>query len=410
MKHSNVIERSTQPAIPGIRAGVVRQVINIFMLGGILAITAKLVGQQPNVLPENPLKGRIVFEQKGCVNCHGGSNNVGPDLNDTEYYGSSLELASVMWNHLPKMMLQINELGLPFPRFTSSEFSDLLAYLYYLRYLGKPGDLSAGKTLFENKGCKKCHSVSGIGGSNGPELDSLGKYISPLYLAQALWNHGPEMDDEMARMGIKRPRFEKGEIVNLQAYIRAASRGTGKSRVYQSPGNPQRGTTIFKEKKCPECHAINGIGEDIGPDLGKMKWNYSVHDIAGNLWNHSSEMNKYMKEQNLQWPRLNSSEMADLIAFLYFLGFNDQPGNPKTGLTIFRNKGCVKCHEITGENQVARIQKSTDLRSGVTMAQIMWNHAPVMEKKATEKVFSWPNLTGEDMINIYAFLLTVYAK
>ncbi len=373
---------------------------------GIFLLTEMSYGQSTVKLPENPLKGRYVFEQKGCANCHDGSK-IGPDLINHEYYGTSLELASVMWNHLPKMLQKFRDIDQPFPKFTEMEFSDLLAYIYYLRYLGKPGDPNTGNILFEEKGCIKCHSVANKGGSFGPQLDSLEKYISPLYLAQALWNHGPQMDNKMSKIGLQRPRFEKGEIADLQAFIRSASHAAKKTRVYQSPGNPQKGKQVYQAKSCSECHAINGVGNDLGPDLGEKTWDYSVYDIAGILWNHSSEMSSTMAKNNITRPKFKGAEMADLIAYLYFLGFTDKPGDPIIGKRTFQDRGCINCHTIKPDGKVSRINRKTGLGSSVTMAQIMWNHAPVMEKKAAEKVLAWPNLSGEDMINIYAFLLKV---
>jgi hypothetical protein len=38
------------------------------------------------------------------------------------------------------------------------------------------------------------------------------------------------------------------------------------------------------------------------------------------------------------------------------------------------------------------------------MAQIMWNHAPVMEEKILEKVMTWPKFTGKEMRDLYAYL------
>jgi hypothetical protein len=38
------------------------------------------------------------------------------------------------------------------------------------------------------------------------------------------------------------------------------------------------------------------------------------------------------------------------------------------------------------------------------MAQIMWNHAPVMEEKILEKVLNWPEFSGKEMTDLYAYL------
>jgi cytochrome c551/c552 len=381
---------------------------NSLMLLICILLVSPVFGQEYQ-MPDNPLKGRFIFEQKGCITCHSynsESNTVGPDLGRKKFYGSFLELASIMWNHLPEMLRQMRELNLPFPEFSSTEMVDLTAYLYFLRYLGEPGNLYRGKILVEEKGCLTCHAVGKKGEDLAPAFDKLSKYVSPLYLAQSLWNHGPEMDESLQNMGLERPRFEKGEIVDLSAYIRAASRGTKRDKVYMYPGNPQKGKIVFKEKSCLECHRVNEQGRDIGPDLGELELGYSITEIAGLMWNHGSIMGDIMKEQNLKWPKFNGKEMADLIAYLYFLKFEDQPGDPKVGKMVFSKKGCVACHGDSGRGSESApdLSKSTALSSSINMAQIMWNHAPVMEEKILEKVLSWPEFSGREMSDLYAYL------
>ncbi|MFQ5705983.1 MAG: c-type cytochrome [bacterium] len=370
---------------------------------------------QELTLPKNPLRGRFVFEQKGCISCHaikGEGGDIGPDLGQKKYYGSFLQLAGIMWNHAPEMLRRMRELELPYPEFSRTEMVELIAYLYYLRYLGEPGDLYRGKFLVEEKGCLACHSIGGKGGKEAPAFDRLAKYISPLYMAQALWNHGPEMEKKIHKLGLKRPKFEKGEIVDLSAYIREASKGSEMEQVYMSPGNPQHGKVVFKEKGCLNCHAMNGVGQEVGPNLGDLELNYSVTEIAGLMWNHGSEMAEFMQEQKMRWPKFTGKEMADLIAYLYFQKFTDKPGDPRAGLNVFANKGCINCHGAgaKGGKYAPALTKSKAPFSTIDMAQIIWNHAPVMEERITEKVMSWPQFTGKEMRDLYAYLSTLFKK
>ena len=59
------------------------------------------------------------------------------------------------------------------------------------------GAFSEGRRLFTEKRCVVCHQVAGIGGVIGPSLDFLGQYGSPIFVAAAMWNHGPAMAEVM---------------------------------------------------------------------------------------------------------------------------------------------------------------------------------------------------------------------
>ncbi len=368
-----------------------------------------LIQAQQQLLPDNPLQGRIVFEQKGCSNCHAvkgdGAGN-GPDLGRERYYGSFLELAGIMLNHAPEMLRRMRELELPYPEFTRAEIVSLIAYLYYLRYLGEPGNLYRGKVLLGEKGCISCHSIRGKGGSSGPPFDHLSKYVSPLYLAQALWNHGPQMDVMVRNKGLRRPKFEKGEIVDLSAYIRSANPSRASEQVFMSPGNPGDGKKIFTAKKCARCHDIGRENKHRGPVLGDLDLDRSVTEIAALMWNHGSEMGQHMQQMDIEWPRFDGKEMADLIAYLYFLRFEDPAGDPKEGYAAFKRKGCVRCHgdDARGGAVAPDLSQSRALSSYIDMAQVMWNHTPVMEEKIIEKVMQWPVFSAADMRNLYAYL------
>jgi len=381
------------------------------LLAVLLIACTTAVGQDL-MIPENPLNGRFVFEQKGCISCHaieGQGGKIGPDLGKKRFYGTFLDLAAIMWNHSPVMLRRMRELDLPFPEFDQKEIMELIAFLYYLRYLDEPGDLYRGKILVKEKGCLNCHSVGGKGKKVGPAFDKLKKFVSPLYMAQALWNHGPGMEKELAKRGLRRPTFSGKEIVDLSAYLRSASKGKNRDKVYMSPGNPRDGRVVFEKKGCEKCHAVDGDESKPGPNLRKLEWNYSVTEIAGLMWNHGSVMRQMMREYNIAWPRLEGKEMADLIAYLYFLKFADEPGNAGSGKKIFTAKGCAQCHgpEGRGGEIGPDLRKAHAVSSSVNLARIMWNHAPIMEELITEKAMKWPELTGQEMRDLYAFLQTI---
>ena len=397
------------------RRPLIRQLVGIPVVLLLLSVLWAVApgGQSPEILvPDNPLQGRIVFEQKGCSTCHaiqGSGGGIGPDLGERRFYGTFLELAGVFWSHAPEMLRTMRQLDLPYPEFTSEEIQELTAYLYYLRYLGEPGDLYRGRRLVEEKGCLNCHSVGGKGATAGPAFDGLASYVSPLYMAQALWNHGPEMDRQIQASGLQRPTFERGEIADLSAYIRSASRANIEEERYIPPGNPKRGEQVLAAKGCLQCHSLGAQGGSLGADFAELNWDYTVTEIAGLMWNHGATMAEFMSQRKMEWPAFENREMADLIAYLYFLGFVDQPGDPEIGRELFARKGCSSCHGGAGQTrrQGPDLTRTRPFSSTADMARILWNHAPVMEARIAARVIDWPSFAGTEMADLYAYLKTL---
>ncbi len=358
-------------------------------------------------LPENPLEGRRLFVSKGCVRCHavwGEGGTGGPDLGKVSPAGSFLQLAGILWNHSPQMTERMGEKGIRRPTFTPEEMAQLVAYLYSLRYFDEVGDPARGKALFAEKSCMKCHSVGGKGGEIGPPLDRFGRFLSPIAMAQAMWNHGPEMAAAMKTLKIPRPKFDGKEIADLLAYVRAEGRGG--EGIYILPGSPTAGRRLFQERGCLKCHAVRGKGGKVGPDLGRSGLKRTVSEVAGILWNHAPTMWAKMKALGISAPKFAGKEMADLIAYLYFIGYFDEPGDPLKGRKLFAEKGCGTCHSLGGRGGKIGpdLSRSRAVSSPLDLASALWNHAPAMEKVIEAKRLPWPRFEGEEMRDLVAYI------
>ena len=371
----------------------------------ILIFVASISAQELK-LPTNPLDGRIAFEEKGCIACHslsGYGGTLGPDLARQKYYGSFLELASIIWNHIPEMNRKFRELKFERPRFNEKEMLDLIYFIYYLKYLGEPGSVSNGKRLLNSKGCMNCHQVTG--GSIAPDFAELQQFSSPLYMAQAMWNHGPSMQEKMNDLNMSYPEMTGENIADLTAYIKNSALEV--TQIRMSPGNPSKGKLVFKSKGCISCHQIESSNGNSGPDLTELKLNKSVTEIAAQMWNHSPTMIDYMKERDIDYPQFDGNEMADLIAYLYFLGFEDQPGNVDEGELVFADKGCANCHEVGAESVGHDLSKLKYFNSRIKILQKMWNHASRMEDLLLIQNNKWPELTTKEMQDLYAYLRSI---
>ena len=99
----------------------------LFILSALLlSIESGNCQKSDSSLPSDPLKGRMVFDQKGCIKCHsvhGYGGSIASDLGDKVFFGSALELASIMWNHSPQMSRKMRELQIVQPQFSQKEMT-----------------------------------------------------------------------------------------------------------------------------------------------------------------------------------------------------------------------------------------------------------------------------------------------
>ncbi len=366
-------------------------------------------------LPADPLEGETHFVDKGCDKCHsieGHGGAFGPDLARSDFNRSLLDILSLMWNHSPQMHDMMNDLKIGYPEISEKELAELTAYLYFLAYFDKPGDIAEGRKTFSGKKCSSCHSMGDIGRGIGPDLSSIKKYVSPIFLAQEMWNHGPAIKDKMDELGVNWPLFEGEEISNLMAFLRDASTDTTSVRVFMQPGNPQIGEKLFQKKKCTTCHLVFGTGTRVGPDLTQSTFHKSVTSIAAIMWNHGPSIWEKMEETNLGIPTFEGNEMADLTAYLYFLRFFEKETSISKGELLFTQKGCRNCHHFGPASvEGSRTLSSGDSgRSKIGVAADMWNHAEEMSRTMTGRKIEWLPFRNGELNDLIEYIMAQKMK
>ncbi len=342
-------------------------------------------------------EGWRIFTIKKCIACHsiwGEGGKGGPDLGTLpESYKTPSQLVALIWNHGPQMRAKMPAQKILFPRIDKKEMADLFAFLYFIRYMDEPGIPSEGKRVLETKGCGKCHSLEkGVKG----DLDQWGRYVNPILWAQLMWNHAPQMEEEMKRKEIPWIQFKGNEMVNLIAYIRSLTPEV--ERFYLSPGDPLSGENIFRRKGCSECHRSE-TRLDL-PKIGHLP--NTIGQLAGAMWNHFPQMWKEMEEKGMKRPFLTSQEMADLTAYLFSIQYFDLPGDAVRGRSVFMNKRCIFCHVKGGKGP--DLSKLKGQLSPVSMAQIMWNHGPEMWEEMRRAKISWQRITDREVIDLIEYL------
>ena len=365
---------------------------------------------QPVFTPsQDPLAGAQVFGAKGCSKCHsvnGVGGKVGPDLAKISRPRTFYDLAADMWNHLQKMSAKWQEFGVTRPRLDSREAADLVGFLFTLNYFDSPGNAAVGRKLFTEKRCVLCHTYQGTGGVVGPNLDHLGQFRSPIYVASAMWNHGPQMAEKMKEKGIERPTFTGTELKDLIAYLAPATAGPQEGPIYALPGRPETGRQLFAEKRCIECHAVGGVGGKVGPDLVERGVRQSPIEFAATIWNKAPLMMAAMKPRGITVPQLTPAEMADIVAYLYSVRYFGNAGNVSNGWTVATRKGCLTCHAVRGERgkPASDVTKWKGLDTPAATLAALWNHAVVTPPSIGGQKAEWPLFKPQEMADLIALL------
>lgn len=388
-----------------LRPSIVACALLLLLLGPLAPASA-----QPLFSPtQDPLAGSRVFRAKGCATCHavnGVGGQVGPDLGRLPGPRSFYDLAAAMWNHLPRMTERMRQLGITRPRLDPREAGNFIAYLSTLNYFDPPGNAQAGRRLFVDKKCVVCHQVAGTGGVVGPNLDFLAQYGTPIFIAKAMWNHGPTMAEAMRARGIKRPTFEGSELLDLMAYLKSVSSASPEESVYVLSGRVDDGRRVFVNKQCVQCHSIAGQAGGVGPELAGRGRPWSLLQFAAAMWNKAPAMLEAMKTRNVEIPQLRAEDMADLVAYLYSVQYFAVPGDARRGREVAAAKGCLGCHSVHGvggkvAGDLARA-KGLDSPAGVVSA--LWNHSVGTEREAEGRKGSWPELRAGEMADLVSFL------
>jgi len=367
---------------------------------------------QPVFSPsQDPLAGSRVFGAKGCVKCHsinGVGGKVGPDLARRLRPRSFYDVATAMWNHLPRMADRMKQLGITRPQLTAQEAGDLVGFLYTLNYFDPPGNTAAGRQLFSEKKCIVCHQVGGTGGVVGPNLDSLKQFASPIYVASAMWNHGPAMAEAMKAKGVERPTFTAQELRDLIAFLAPATGGAPEGPLYVLPGRPELGRELFVEKKCIQCHSVGGAGGQVGPDLVALGVRRSPVEFAATIWNKAPAMMAAMATRNITVPQLRPEDMADLVAYLYSVRYFASGGSVPKGWVVASNKGCLQCHAVSGERgkPASDLTRAKGLDSSAAVLAALWNHTVVTARVAGQRL-GWPMLRADEMADLVTLLESI---
>jgi len=356
----------------------------------------------------DPIRGEKLLSEKGCIDCHsiwGAGGDLGPDFAQVSANKNLPEILGDFWNHTPRMIEFATAEGVQWPRLNVREMENVISYLYYLNIFDRPGDPEEGRVTFHRKACDRCHGVGPFDGGDVKSLDRFAEFLTPMPLAQAMWNAGETMTAMQRRRGIEMPWFDGREMADIQAFIRRYGDRDGEPTLFKEPPNPIEGEKLFHSKRCDRCHSLEPGVTKVGPPLEMIGFKKTLSEISGILWNHSYKMRARMTGLGVAFPTLEGNEMGDLIAFLYYYPFYREVGDRETGRRLFSQKGCVTCHDAS--DVAARVKRgsSPEIKDYyIGFATAMWNHAPTMQEMLQQKKFQWPKFFGKEMRDLVTYI------
>jgi mono/diheme cytochrome c family protein len=267
-------------------------------------------------------------------------------------------------------------------------------------------DPLAGSRVFGSTGCSKCHAVNGVGAKVGPDLGRIQANRSFNDLAAAMWNHLPAMAAKMKELHQPFPQLYSAEAGDLIAFLFAQN-------YFEGFGNVELGKKLFNRKGCIRCHQIGGVGGVLGPSLDAVGQSGAPMNVAAAMWNHGPAMAEAMRARVIERPNLSASELRDLVAYLRATSperaggpVSILPGRVNEGRALFEKKQCIKCHSIQGRggNIGPDLGRRGLYRNLVEFAAALWNKAPAMLRAMKLRKFTVPQLNGEEMADIVAYL------
>ena len=275
---------------------------------------------------------------------------------------------------------------------------------------------AAGRTVFETKGCARCHGSDGAGGDSGPALRNRTSLTSLPRLVTSIWNHVPRMSLAMQSAGVPYPAMSNDESAQLLSYLFVMG-------LSDDSGDAVRGARVFAAKRCNACHR-DGPGTPPARLLGASD---SPLAFTQDLWNHAATMQSQMSARGVAWPTLDATDLRDLFAYAQTLAGPSariavHSADAARGWEVFQNKSCIDCHALRGrESSLPRLANSSwrpanapalggDSNLPPTLSQFgeaMLNHFPAMHRAMSSTGKAPPIFDANELADLAIFLYSL---
>lgn len=210
-----------------------------------------------------------------------------------------------------------------------------------------------GKELVATSNCYACHKLGTQPAAlkNGPPLVQAASKLNASWMVN--WVENPRHYLPKSKM----PTFPfgKDEAVAITTYVLStsdANYGT-KKNVSVDTALLSQGEKVYAAKGCNSCHAIKGVGNNVGPDLGR------VASKANPTWMFNWIKNPQSYHPGTIMPNLGLTDQ-ETTAVVSWLQQNKWETMPQTqvdlnnkelankGKALMKTYGCASCHNVVG--------------------------------------------------------------
>jgi mono/diheme cytochrome c family protein len=397
----------------------------------------------------DPTAGASLFGESFCASCHAVQNaagnlvggNVGPELTRIGTKAKPEWLRA--WVRNPRSYDPKTEM--PHYRFTDQQVATMAAFLLAKADLdllanvhldaATPEQIAHGKSLVMEYGCSSCHEIAGIKKPENfaPELTRIGsKSVSQLIFLPGMphtladYIAGKIREPRTFAPGLKMPQysFTPTQIDALTTALLAQN-----DRAHTMPpslavaGLPAshyrpagKAGQIMTDLACFSCHAINGRGGDMAPDLTwegssvQRKW---LEDFFRNPGTLRPTLIRRMPKFNLSNEDI--ATLSDYIMTVYQTPEFDRdsmqesgysPTQVEQGRQLFYSKyACQSCHIIDAKADKGYIGPTlTAVGSRLTAAWVYhWLKNPQALHSGT--IEPNRNMSDDEATSLTAFLM-----
>jgi len=357
-------------------------------------------------------QGRRLFDSIGCRNCHtvhGRGGTIGPDLSDEGARGRSpawlrRQIRDPKANDPRSVMF-------PFDHLSDQQVNDLVAYIESLSLPrtkaaapSAPGapvspGVKLGQQVFDSVGCLGCHRVNGRGGTLGPDLSNIANAGH-----STEWLEVQIRDPKAHNRTTIMPAFTNltdTQVQHVVEYLETLST----ARQPPLPSEAGQGKQLFDKVGCLGCHAVNGQGGKVGPDLSNI-----ANAGHSRQWLRTQIRDPKAHDPQTAMPAFNNlsdQQVNDLVDYLETLSTTSKAppeSGARRGRQLFDTIGCRECHTVDGKGGEVGPDLSNEGGKGRSPA---WLETQIRNPRAHDPntaMPAWDNLPSAQVNDLVDYL------